>query len=197
MNVNRLKMQIEFIVEMDKLKRVVRQTLLADASRQENSAEHSWHIAIMAFLLQEYAEVKPLDIFRVVKMLLIHDLVEIDAGDTYCYDVTANQNKAEREQKAADRLFNMLPPDQSEELHALWKEFESGVTPESRYAAALDRLQPLLNNYVTGGKMWQKHGVKKSQVISRNQRIEAGAPDLWKYALELIDDAVAGKMLSE
>jgi putative hydrolase of HD superfamily len=193
----RLEKQVQFIIEIDKLKQVVRQTLLTDASRLENSAEHSWHIAAMAILLHEYAAERDMDIFRVVKMLLIHDLVEIDAGDTYCYDIDAHADKAQREQAAADRIFNILPADQAVELRALWDEFEIGQTPESRFAAALDRLQPLIHNYSTGGKMWQQHGVKKGLVVSRNRHMELGAPTLWKYAAKLIDDAVAGNMLCE
>lgn len=193
----RLEKQVQFIIEIDKLKQVVRQTLLTDASRLENSAEHSWHIAAMAILLHEYAVERNIDVFRVVKMLLIHDLVEIDAGDTYCYDVAAHADKAQREQAAADRIFNILPSDQAGELRALWDEFERGQTPESRFAAALDRLQPLIHNYTTDGKMWQEHGVKKDLVVARNRHMELGAPTLWKYAAKLIDDAVAGNMLWE
>ncbi|WP_244085306.1 HD domain-containing protein [Desulforhabdus sp. TSK] len=197
MTMERLEKQVQFVIEIDKLKQVVRQTLLTDASRLENSAEHSWHIAAMAILLHEYAAERDIDVFRVVKMLLIHDLVEIDAGDTYCYDIEGHADKAQREQAAADRIFNILPADQAVELRALWDEFERGQTPESRFAAALDRLQPLIHNYTTGGKMWQHHGVKKDLVVARNRHMELGAPTLWKYAAKLIDDAVAGNMLWE
>jgi len=146
----RLLQQMQFVVEIDKLKRVLRQTLLTDGSRRENSAEHSWHIALMAILLSEYAT-EPIDILRVVKMLLLHDLVEIDAGDTFCYDDRGHESKAEREMQAADRLFSLLPPDQASEFRALWDEFEAQETADAQFASTLDRLQPLLNNHQTQG----------------------------------------------
>jgi putative hydrolase of HD superfamily len=195
MDGERLKKQIEFIIEIDKLKSIVRQTLLTDSSRQENSAEHSWHLALMAFVLHEHANGEDIDIFRVIKMALIHDLVEIDAGDAYCYDASANEGKEEREREAADRIFGLLPPDQSEELHELWNELEARETPEARFAAALDRLQPLLNNYTTNGKMWLKHKIKRIQVIERNQPIEDGSSTLWEVAAGLIEDAVRRSLL--
>lgn len=190
MDSDRLKKQINFIVEVDKLKNIVRQTLVTDGSRQENSAEHSWHIALMAMLLEEYAKDPSMDMTRVLKMVLIHDLVEIDAGDTYCYDADGNEGKLDREQKAAERIFGLLPDDQSEEFRRLWDEFELRETAEARFAAALDRLQPLLNNYSTNGRMWQKHRIKSSQVFSRNQPIEDASPTLWEYAADMILDAV-------
>jgi putative hydrolase of HD superfamily len=194
---SRLKRQLEFILEIDRLKQVLRQTLTTARSRQENSAEHSWHIALMAIILSEYADNPQIDVFRVVKMLLIHDLVEIDAGDTYCYDDHAREDQHERELQAAERIFNLLPPDQARQLQALWKEFEAGQTLNSRFANALDRLQPLINNYYTDGKSWQKHGVKRHQVVDRNCVIEGGAPKLWRYALGLIEDAVMRGILRE
>jgi len=178
-------------VEIDKLKGVVRQTLLTDGSRQEDSAEHSWHLAVMAMVLSEYAKEEEIDIFRVLKMILVHDVVEIDAGDTYCYDEDGNEGKLEREEQAAERIFGLLPREQSAEFRALWEEFESRETAEARFAAALDRLQPLLNNYRTRGRMWQKHGIRSSQVVLRNQPIDDGAPDLWEYAANMIRDAVS------
>lgn len=190
MNDERLEEQIRFILEIDKLKRVLRQTILTDRSRQENSSEHSWHIAVMALFLSEYAKDESVDLFRVVKMLLIHDLVEIDAGDTYCYDEDRVEDQAGREQKAADRIFNLLPADQAEELRDLWDEFEARTTPESRFADALDRLQPFLHNYNTRGHMWKKNKIRSEQVISKMQPMENGAPDLWKYARALMDDAI-------
>ena len=191
MDRQRLKRQIRFIREVDKLKRIERQTLLTDASRQENDAEHSWHLAVMALLLGEYSADSAIDLLHVVRMVLIHDLVEIDAGDTFCYDTAGYADKAERETAAADRLFNLLPPDQAAEFRALWDEFEAGESPESRFANALDRLQPLINNVLTAGRMWKRHGIVKSQVIQRTCKIADGAPDLWRFARELIDAAVA------
>jgi len=193
----RFQCQIEFIVEVDKLKRVLRQTIITDKSRQENSAEHSWHIALMTIILSEYAENPQIDVFRVVKMLLVHDLVEIDAGDTFCYDNHAREDQHERERQAAKRIFNLLPKDQARRLQSLWEEFEARQTLNSRFANALDRLQPLINNYYTGGKAWRKHGVKRHQVVARNCMIEDGAPELWRYALRLIEDAVVRGILPE
>jgi putative hydrolase of HD superfamily len=198
MSINiRLQHQIEFIIEIDRLKQVLRQTFITNKSRQENSAEHSWHIALMAIILSEYAEIPQIDVFRVVKMLLVHDLVEIDAGDTFCYDDVAREDQHTRELKAARRIFNLLPVDQAQQLKSLWKEFETCQTLNSRFANALDRLQPLLSNYYTDGKAWQKHGIKRHQVVARNRWIEKGAPKLWRYALELIEDAVNQGILKE
>ena len=191
----RLEKQLAFLVEVDKLKHIFRQTLLINGERHENDAEHSWHLALMAGLLVEYAAEPTLDLMRVMRMVIVHDLVEIDAGDTYCYDVEGNRDKAEREQRAAERIFGLLPPDQGKETRTLWDEFESQETPEAKYAAALDRLQPLLHNYYTGGRKWQEHGVRRPQVIERNRHIADGAPQLWEYARQLIDDAVARGML--
>lgn len=186
---SRLNQQIQFILEIDRLKQILRQTLLTDGSRRENSAEHSWHLAIMAMLLDEYAP-EPVDVLRVVKMLLIHDLVEIDAGDTFCYDVQGNQDKAARELQAADRLFGLLPTDQGTELRSLWEEFEAQATPEARFATALDRLQPLLHNQQTQGGTWRLHEVTRDRVMQRMAPIEAGAPELWLYAQTVIDNCV-------
>ena len=194
---DRLARQMEFILEIDKLKQVLRQTSLADGSRRENDAEHSWHLAVMAVLLAEYAAEPQLDLARVVKMLLVHDVVEIDAGDTYHYDEAGNRDKAEREQAAADRLFALLPADQEAELRGLWEEFEARQTPEARYAAALDRFQPNLLNYRTQGRLWREHGVTSAQVIARNCHMAEGAPALWQYAESLIHDAVAKGYLEE
>ncbi|MHC1726699.1 MAG: HD domain-containing protein [Syntrophobacteraceae bacterium] len=196
MNLDRLRQQIEFLVEIDKLKGIVRQTLLTDKSRMENSAEHSWHFALFAMVLSEYAR-EQVDLLRVLKMILVHDLVEIDAGDTYCYDVEANKLKAERERSAADRIFNLLPRDQTMEFRALWEEFEENETADSKFAAALDRLQPLLNNYRTDGISWRDHRVVKAQVYSRNSPIKEGTPVLWEYAAGMITDAVAKGWIGE
>ncbi len=190
MDSERLRRQLDFVVEIDRAKNVFRQTYLMDGKRFENDAEHSWHLAIMAFLLIEYASEPELDVLRVVKMVLVHDLVEIDAGDTYCYDEEAGRDKAQREQAAAARIFGILPGDQGVELRALWEEFEAMETPEARYAAALDRLQPLLHNYLTEGRAWRAHGISRAQVIERCHHIAAGSPVLWGYTGELIDRAV-------
>ena len=190
MDSERLRQQLDFVVEIDKAKNIFRQTYLMDGKRFENDAEHSWHIAIMAFLLAEHVAEPDLDVSRVVRMVLVHDLVEIDAGDTYCYDEEAGKDKAEREQAAADRIFAMLPSDQGAVMRELWEEFEAMQTPESRYAAALDRLQPLLHNYLTEGRAWRAHGITREQVRSRNHHMAAGAPALWEYAENLIDQAV-------
>lgn len=185
----RLDSQIRFVLEIDRIKLIVRQTLLADGSRKENDAEHCWHLATMAIVLAEYGP-PGLDIARVIRMLLVHDLVEIDAGDTYCYDDAAVATQHQRELCAADRIFGLLPPDQAAELRALWDEFEAGQTPEAKFAAALDRVQPVLLNYYTQGRAWLEHGVRRDQVIRRNCTIEAGAPRLWDHIRALIDDAV-------
>ena len=152
---NRLQKQLQFILEIDKLKKIVRQSPLADQSRKENDAEHSWHLAVMAILLSEYAQERHIDIFHVVKLALIHDLVEIDAGDTFCYDEIGNRQKLKRETRAADRIFNILPQDQAMQFRDLWDEFEARETPEACFAAALDRLQPLLLNFHTQGGTWR------------------------------------------
>lgn len=186
---SRLNRQLDFIVQMDALKQVYRQTLLIGDRRPENDAEHSWHLALMAMVLREYATPE-VDITRVLSMHLIHDLVEIDAGDTFAYDEAGHEDKEEREQAAADRIFALLPADQAREMRALWDEFEARVTPESRYAAALDRLQPLLLNYHTEGAAWVKHGIRHEQVIASNSHIGEGAPKLWEYARQLIYDAL-------
>jgi putative hydrolase of HD superfamily len=186
---DRLDKQMAFVVEIDRLKSVYRRTLLIDESRNDNSAEHSWHLAVMAMALSEYAE-PPVDMWRVVRMTLVHDLVEVYAGDTFVYDAAALALKEGREREAADRIFGMLPEDQGREFRALWEEFELRRTPEARFAAALDRVQPLLSNYHTQGHAWKKHGIKYGAVIERNRHIADGSPRLWAYIKALIDDAV-------
>ncbi len=191
---NSLEQQIGFILEVEKLKQVFRQTLLVDDKRQENDAEHSWHLALMALLLEDHA-VEAVDILRVVKMVLIHDIVEIDAGDTFAYDEAGQEGKEEREREAARRIFGLLPAQDGHELVQLWEEFEARQTADARYANALDRFQPLLLNYHAGGDTWRRHGVRKDQVIARNRHIIEGSAALWDYARELIDRAVAeGKL---
>ena len=186
----RFKSQIEFILEVDKLKKILRRTTLLDRSRQENSAEHSWHIAFIVLVLSEYAEKDNLDLLQVIKLLLAHDLVEIDAGDTYCYDEIGGQDQKAREIKAADRIFSILPSDQAVSFRSLWDEYEARETPESQFANALDRLQPFLHNYFTRGHTWQKHGICKKQVLARMQPVDEGSHLLWDYVSSLIDDAV-------
>ena len=185
----RFERQIQFILEVDKLKTILRRTYLLNADRVENTAEHSWHLAIGAILLAEHAN-EPVDITRVLKMVLVHDIVEIDAGDTYFYDEAAEVDKSTREQRAADRLFGILPADQGEELRALWEEFELGETPEARFALALDRFMPQLHNYYTEGRSWNEHGITADRVLERNASIANGSGKLWDCARSLLDDAV-------
>lgn len=185
----RLRQQIEFIAEIDRLKNIVRRNTLIDRSRRENSAEHSWHISMLAIVLAEYAN-EPVDVLHCVKMLLIHDLVEIDAGDTFCYDETGQLDKEAREQAAADRLFAILPDDQARELRALWDEFEAAETPESKFANALDRVQPVLLNYRSGGGTWKEFNVSLEQIMQRNRPIAEGSTALWDVAEAMIIQAM-------
>ena len=181
----RLEKQIQFIVEIDKVKNIFRQNYLADGERKENDAEHSWHIALMAYLLQEYSE-KPVDVSKVMLMVLIHDLVEIDAGDTYAYDAAGAETKRQREEAAADRIFGLLPEDQGKYFRELWEEFEAYETPEGKYAHLLDNFQPLLLNDVSGGLSWKEHQVKKSQIYKRNEKIEETSETIWNCMKEII-----------
>lgn len=193
----RLKKQLDFILEVDKLKNIFRMTKIHDGSRRENDAEHSWHLALMAFILSEYSKDPNIDILKVIKMCIVHDLVEIDAGDTFCYDAAGNADKLERERKAAKRIFSMLPKDQEKEIHELWVEFDAMETPEAKYAAALDRLQPVMLNYVNKGGTWNEHHITKEQVIERNHPINDGAPQLWDFVSELLDNAFKEDFLTE
>ncbi|KAM3099503.1 HD domain-containing protein [Phormidesmis sp. 146-12] len=196
-NHTRLHDQLRFIVEIDKLKHVLRQTSLIDKSRRENDAEHSWHLAMMAIVLSEYAA-QTVDLVRVLKMVLIHDLVEIDAGDTFCYDEQGTETQADRERQAADRIFGLLPFDQTTELRSLWEEFEAKQTSDAQFAAALDRIQPVLHNYYTQGGTWKKAGVTIEKVRKRIAPIAKGAPILAQFVDELIQDAVEkGYLASE
>lgn len=192
---SRLQQQIQFILELDRLKGILRQTLLTDGSRRENSAEHSWHLALMVLTLAEYAP-EGVDIRRAMQQVLIHDIVEIDAGDTFCYDTAGNASKAERELQAATRIFGLLPLDIATELRSLWDEFEAQSTPTARFAAALDRIQPMLHNQQTQGGTWKQHGITKAQVLKRMQPVEYGAPALWDYVLGVIEDCVAAGYLT-
>lgn len=185
----RFRKQIEFVLEIDKLKSVYRRSHLVDGSRNENDAEHSWHLAVMAMLLAEYAG-NNLDVFRVVKMVLVHDLVEILVGDTYCYDAAGREGACERERQAAEKLFAMLPADQGAEFRALWEEFEACASEEARFGAILDRLQPLLLNYFSTGKSWREHGINKEQVLKRNEIVLSGPEPIRSFVAEMIDEAV-------
>ncbi len=201
----RLISQLEFLLEADKMKSLYRQTyILADESRgnsmrdfeddktvhhrRENDAEHSFHLALFAMTLAEHSNV-PIDVLKVMKMVLIHDIVEIDAGDTYCYDTQGALTKRSREEKAADRLFGLLPDDQCSEYRALWEEFEERKSPEARFAAALDRIQPMLLNYNKGGISWKEHGIRYEQVHSRNAHIGEGSQVLWEYVEDMLTKA--------
>lgn len=182
----RFTQQIAFLLELDKLKNIYRQTLVLHEDRAENDAEHSFHLAIMAAVLAEHANT-PVDVLHTMKMVLVHDVVEIDAGDTYCYDAKGNEDKAEREQKAADRLFALLPEDQAAEFCGLWEEFEEKATPEAKFANALDRIQPMLLNYKKGGISWMKHGISEEQVTNRNiPTVSAGSDTIGEFAQEII-----------
>ncbi|REJ79964.1 MAG: HD domain-containing protein [Acidobacteria bacterium] len=185
---SRLARAIDFLIEIDRLKSVLRRTLLADGSRRENSAEHSWHLCLFALVLAEHSGAE-IDLTRVLKMLLVHDIVEVDAGDTFCYDEDALSGKDERERRAALRIFGLLPDDVGLELRLLWEEFEQRTTPEARFANAVDRLQPMLHNLLTRGHSWREHGVGKHQVLERNAPIDDGAPDLWRFAEAFLDEA--------
>jgi len=185
---DRLQRQLQFILEIDRLKSVYRRTYLIDGTRHENSAEHSWHLALLAMTLAEHAN-QPLDVAKVIKMVLIHDIVEIDAGDTYFYD--AQDEKAALEKLAADRIFGLLPQDQEKEFRDLWNEFESGATAEARFATALDRFIPQLHNYYTRGRSWKEHGITPDRVLTRNIEISNGSVTLWEWTQTLIAQAAS------
>lgn len=178
-NMNRLKKQIDFCREVDKEKEVFRQTFLASGARRENDAEHAWHMALMAVVLQEYSNEK-IDLLKVIKMLLIHDIVEIDAGDTYAYDEEGLKTQAQREAKAADRIFGILPKEQAKEMLDLFYEFEAEESAESRFAKALDNVQPVLINDASGGRDWREKGIKISQAIGRQKKTALGSEVLWE-----------------
>lgn len=177
----RLKKQMDFIREIDKEKQIFRQTYVSDGTRKENDAEHAWHMAIMTFLLSEYAN-EEIDVLKTIRMILIHDIVEIDAGDTYAYDEAAKATQKDRELLAAERLFGILPKDQAQELRALWDEFEEGKTKEARFARTMDNVQPLLLNDATNGKAWEEHEVALSKIMKRNERTARGSEVLWEYS---------------
>lgn len=184
----RLSKQIAFMLELDKMKNLYRQTYVLHEDRKENDAEHSWHIAILAFMLAEYSN-QPVDVFKVMKMVLLHDVVEIDAGDTYCYDAEGYKSKAEREEKAAQRIFGLLPDDQKDEYYSLWREFEDSDTADARFAAVLDRIQPLLLNYTRNGISWKEHDIKMEQVLDRNKEYFKDSEELGELIQFIINDA--------
>ncbi len=185
----KLQQQMDFILEADKEKSIVRQTYISDGSRKENDAEHAWHMALMAYVLAEYSN-ETVDVARVMAMTLVHDLVEIDAGDTYAYDAAGNATKRDRELAAAERIFGILPSAQGKDIRALWEEFEAGVTPESKFANTLDKIQPLMLNDASGGRSWVEHQVRMQQVLERNARTHEGSEMLWEYAKSLIEKNV-------
>jgi len=186
----RLEKQIKFILELDKIKSIIRQTYLANAIRKENDAEHSWHLAIMAIILEEYFD-KDINLLKVIKMVLMHDVVEIDAGDTFCYDTKANQDKMIREKKAAERIYNILPENQAQEYKSLWYEFEEGQTKEAIFANILDRLQPIILNFKTNGLLWIENNISQQQVLKRNENTLTNGPkEISNYLLTLLNRAV-------
>ncbi len=196
MDTERLERQIAFVLEVDRLKSILRRSYLLNETRHENTAEHSWHLAVMALVLAEHASAE-VNALKVLKMLLVHDIVEIDSGDTYIYDAAGNDTKAERENAAARRIFGLLPEDQQLEITQLWQEFEARETPEARFAAALDRLMPLLHNYHTEGRSWREHGISEAQVMRLNSHMAEGSQTLWDYAEALIKEATAKGYLRE
>ena len=177
----RLEQQMRFLLEADKSKEIVRQTYLADGKRKENDAEHSWHLALMCAILSEYANEK-IDVGRTMAMVLVHDLVEIDAGDTYAYDEAGNADKRQRELAAAERIFRLLPEDQAVWMRGLWDEFEEGTTPEAKFANTLDKIQPVLLNDASGGRSWREHQVEEARILARNVHTPEGSKILWEYA---------------
>ena len=183
MSNERLKKQLEFCLEADKEKKIGRQTYISDGSRKENDAEHAWHMALMTLILSEYAN-EEIDVLRTISMILMHDIVEIDAGDTYAYDEEAKKSQKEREEKAADRIFAMLPEDQRQKFRELWEEFEAAETKEAKFARTMDNLQPLMLNNATDGRSWMERGVRISQILKRNERTPKGSEVLWDYAYE-------------
>lgn len=193
---NDLLKQIEFIKEIDKVKYIQRKTRLFHSDRYENDAEHSWHLALMAIVLSEHAN-GPLDLFKVVKMVLIHDIVEIDAGDTFIYDTRKNHENTDEERLAAKRIFGLLPEKQAQELLVLWDEFEEGRTAEAQFARAMDRLEPLLQNTSNEGGTWREFDVSYEKVYAKKSIIKKGSDTIWDYAKGLLDQSVATGILKK
>ena len=186
----RLDQQLRFTAEIDKMTSILRRRMLVDGSRRENDAEHSWHIAVMALIFEEYAA-EPVNVNRAVKMCVVHDLIEIYAGDTFAYDVAGNADKAEREAAAADKLFAQLPSEQGAEIRSLWEEFDAMQTPDAKYAACMDRLQPFLHNTLTGGHTWVESGTARPSVEKRMSIIKDFMPEVYKWVEQNLDNAVA------
>lgn len=195
---NRLEQQFQFILEIDKAKRIGRQTYCTDGVTKENDAEHGWHAALMAILLSEYAN-EPIDVLKTVTMLLIHDIVEIDAGDTYAYDEEGIATQTKREQQAAQRIYGLLPEEQGNHLLNLWREFEAGETAEAKFAKVMDRVQPIMLNAATDGKAWQEHQVQLRKILNRNEKTAEGSTVLWEYALQkfILPNVDSGKILHD
>jgi putative hydrolase of HD superfamily len=185
---DRIRKDIEFIVELDKMKSILRQTSLIGEDKREDDAQHSWHIAVMTMVLSEYSN-EEFDVNRAIKMLLIHDLVELHAGDTFCYDEKGNEDKRTRELLAADKVFGMLDETKGSFFRSLWDEFEEMVTPEAKFAASMDRLQPMLNNYYNGGGTWRKFGVAQQDVIKRIGPLKETSDQLWQFVEGMLEDA--------
>jgi putative hydrolase of HD superfamily len=196
MLLERLLKQIEFIKEIDKVKYIQRKTRLFNSDRNENDAEHSWHLALMAIVLAEHSN-EPIDIFKVIKMVLIHDIVEIDAGDTFIYDTNKSHSNTNEERLAANRIFGLLPKEQANELIAIWEEFEAGETNEAKFAKTMDRLEPLLQNTSNNGGTWNEFGVDYNKVYEKKKIIKDGSNTIWKYAEELINDSVEKGILKK
>ena len=195
LSMGRLVRQIEFIAECDKLKEIFRQTINTQSRRAENDAEHSWHLCLCVIVLAEHANARDLDVLRVLKMLIVHDLVEIDAGDTFAYDTAAMAGQHDREVIAAERIFGLLPEDQARDFRGLWDEFEAKETAEAKFATACDRFQPMLLNSRTQGAAWKSHGVTHDRVVARNRHIADGSVELWRYAEAMIQALVdAGQL---
>ncbi|WP_163408279.1 HD domain-containing protein [Flavobacterium ajazii] len=196
MNTQDLLDQIAFIKEIDKVKYIQRKTKLFNSDRCENDAEHSWHLALMAIVLAEHSNV-PIDILKVVKMVLIHDIVEIDAGDVFIYDTVKNHSNTDEERLAANRIFGLLPKNQAEELISIWEEFEEGKTNEAKFAKSMDRLEPLLQNTSNNGGTWKEFGVNYDKVYEKKSVIKEGSKSLWNYAEGLIDESVEKGILKK
>lgn len=190
MDKERFQKQLDFIVEVDKMKTILRQSVIIDQSKRENDAEHSWHLALMAMILSEYVHSPKVDVNRAIRMALVHDLVEVYAGDTFAYDEDANEDKLAREEAAAEKLYGILPEDQGRELYLMWKEFDEMETPDSIYAAALDRLQPFILNYCTSGYTWNIGNVTSSQVYQRLAKIKEGLPELWEVVEYMVEESI-------
>jgi putative hydrolase of HD superfamily len=189
MHTDTLLQQVNFIKEIDKLKYIQRKTRLFNSDRPENDAEHSWHLALMTIVLAQHAD-QPIDVLKVVKMVLIHDIVEIDAGDTFIYDTQKNHSNTEEELLAAQRIFGLLPKEQAEELIVLWQEFEEELTPEARFAKAMDRFEPLLQNISNNGGTWTEFDVPYQKVYDKKKAIKNASTSLWNYAEQLINESV-------